>query len=639
MTCCGTVVITKDDCSVVVEITSTKVVDVISEGPQGPVGPAGATGPAGITGATGAQGPTGVQGATGAQASTGPSGATGVQGPTGSTGIQGSTGVQGSTGPQGATGVQGATGATGPQGSTGVEGSTGAAGPTGATGIAGATGIQGPTGAQGITGATGATGVGITGATGISGPTGATGPQGYSSSLFKYTTNTGATSGNPGAGYLLWNNTTQTSSTQIIVNHLTNDNVDIDIFLAQIANTEVITIQDQSSSSNYQTWTVNGTPTNTNPGTVNSYWTYPVTLSGSGGTGSTNFSNNQAVFLAIISGPQGATGPTGASGVAGPTGVSGVQGATGVSGIQGSTGVQGPTGVQGATGATGVNGATGPQGPTGSQGATGATGVDGATGIQGPTGATGVNGATGVDGATGATGPVGATGAGGGSFTGGTLTSNLTLAAGTTSLSPLTFQSGTNLTTATAGAFEYDGKVIYSTPSRRGVSPSMMFYRLNSTIAGTNGTGAQSIFGVAVSLPASTVFVFQCYMTMRKTVGTTSHIISLSMADSSSYNNVSYGGTFGIYPSPATGGINTTTGSFYGTSAGYIDSTPAMTTASQQVQFIFTGTLSTNLASTLTPTYRLTAAPGGAYTMQIGSYFAIWPIGAAGANVSVGPWA
>jgi hypothetical protein len=54
-------------------------------------------------------------------------------------------------------------------------------------------------------------------------------------------------------------------------------------------------------------------------------------------------------------------------------------------------------------------------------------------------------------------------GGGGGSFTGGTLTSNLTLAAGTTSLSPLTFQSGTNLTTVTAGANEYDGTVFYQT--------------------------------------------------------------------------------------------------------------------------------------------------------------------------------
>jgi len=35
----------------------------------------------------------------------------------------------------------------------------------------------------------------------------------------------------------------------------------------------------------------------------------------------------------------------------------------------------------------------------------------------------------------------------------------------------------------------------------------------------------------------------------------------------------------------------------------------------------------------------LSAAPGGAYTTAIGSYFLIYPISASGANVSVGTWA
>jgi hypothetical protein len=51
MTCCGSVTVTNSNCSVVLELTSTTVVDVITDGP---VGPAGATGP---TGAAGAPGP------------------------------------------------------------------------------------------------------------------------------------------------------------------------------------------------------------------------------------------------------------------------------------------------------------------------------------------------------------------------------------------------------------------------------------------------------------------------------------------------------------------------------------------------------------------------------------------------------
>lgn len=216
----------------------------------------------------------------------------------------------------------------------------------------------------------------------------------------------------------------------------------------------------------------------------------------------------------------------------------------------------------------------------------------------------------------------------------------IVLPAGKATSAPLTLQSGTNLTTAAAGAIEYDGKVIYSTPNatRRGVSPSMMIYRLNGTLVGANNTSVQSLFGVGVSLAASTSYMFQSYVTMQKTAGTTSHTVSLQMDSSSIPSDIAYGGTFGLVTSPSNG-INSTTGSFYSTTRSSIIATSSISTASQQVQFIFQGTLTTSLSTTLTPSYNLSAAPGGAYTIQPSSYFAIWPIGASGANTSVGPWA
>ena len=202
----------------------------------------------------------------------------------------------------------------------------------------------------------------MTGATGIAGPSGATGPQGYSSSLFRYKAKTTITTGYPGDGYIIWNNATQTSATVISISHLTDENIDIDIFLAQLIPTENITIQDQSASANYQIWRITSAPTNINPGTSTSYWTLPVTFVSSSGTGTTNFANNHALFAALVNGAEGATGPTGASGAAGAQGTVGATGATGAIGITGATGVQGPTGVTGPTGATGVTGATGPIG-------------------------------------------------------------------------------------------------------------------------------------------------------------------------------------------------------------------------------------------------------------------------------------
>lgn len=225
----------------------------------------------------------------------------------------------------------------------------------------------------------------------------------------------------------------------------------------------------------------------------------------------------------------------------------------------------------------------------------------------------------------------------GGSFTGGTLTSNLTLAAGTTSLSPLTLQSGANLTTATAGAVEYDGRVIYSTPSGRGVSPSMMFYRLDSGLVGSNATGAQSLFGVGVTLAASTVYAFQLVYTLTKTAGTTSHSVSILIGGTATLNNILYegvsnSGNFSI-PTNAASALSFVSNTASSTSIG-----TSLAGATQFRMAQLSGTVSVNAGGTFIPQYSLSAAPGGAYTTVAGSYIAIWPIGTSGANTSVGPW-
>lgn len=225
-----------------------------------------------------------------------------------------------------------------------------------------------------------------------------------------------------------------------------------------------------------------------------------------------------------------------------------------------------------------------------------------------------------------------------GGFTGGTLTSNLTLAAGTSSLSPLTLQSGTNLSTAAAGAVEYDGKVVYSTPAGRGVSPSMMLYRLNSGLVGSNVNTAQAVFGVGVTLAASTVYAFEYKFALTKTAGVTSHTIGLGFGGTATVNNIFYCGT-------STGAASTlpdyitSTGFTAITSTSNFTSSAAVGAATNYRTFALTGTVSINAGGTFIPQYTLSAAPGGAYTTITGSFFAIWPIGAAGANTSVGPWA
>lgn len=297
-----------------------------------------------------------------------------------------------------------------------------------------------------------------------------------------------------------------------------------------------------------------------------------------------------------------------------------------------------------------------------------------------------------------------------GGFTGGTLTSNLRLAAGTTSLSPLTFQSGTNLTSATVGALEYDGKVIYSTPVARGVSPSMQYYRLNAASVGLNiatatqgvftngrstassistttltvggtvtgtfaigqtiygsgvtagtyitalgtGTGGAGTYTISASqtvastainsstgatLAASTVYAFDGIFYFSKTVGTATHNFLFGFGGSATINTNNL-----LYYSTITGTSNANPANAGALTSAYNSTTPAtyssgIGSAIYNIYFQVRGTVSINASGTFIPHYVLSGAPNGAYTTALGSWLSFYPIGAAGANTSVGAWA
>lgn len=217
----------------------------------------------------------------------------------------------------------------------------------------------------------------------------------------------------------------------------------------------------------------------------------------------------------------------------------------------------------------------------------------------------------------------------------------LTLDAGTTTVPPLEFQSGTNLTTALAGAMEYDGKVLYATPqgTQRGVVPGMQYYRLNSTRAGSNATGAQSFLGVGVTLSSSTVYEFQAMIALSKSAGTTSNNFSLSYGGTATLNNIGYFAQF-KYNSSGFGSVPSTDSfSVFSNTAGSTAILSGLSTAVGAIALNIRGTVSVNAGGTFIPQYALSAAPGGAWTVAIGSYFLVYPIGAAGSNVSVGTWA
>ena len=196
------------------------------------------------------------------------------------------------------------------------------------------------------------------------------------------------------------------------------------------------------------------------------------------------------------------------------------------------------------------------------------------------------------------------------------------------------------LGTAVAGMMEYDGKVPYFTPlgTQRGVVPGMQYYVLNSGYVGTQVTTAQSLFGVGVTLSASTIYAFQSLWAIAKTAGTTTHNVSMLFGGTATVNSIQYivfgsgGSTYNTLQTAATNyNIANTTSS--------ITLTGNQTNAISMTNYRCEGIVSINAGGTFIPQYALSAAPGGAYTTQVGSYFLIYPIGAAGSNVSVGTWA
>ena len=194
--------------------------------------------------------------------------------------------------------------------------------------------------------------------------------------------------------------------------------------------------------------------------------------------------------------------------------------------------------------------------------------------------------------------------------------------------------------TATAGQVEYNGTIQTFTPlgTQRGVIPNEQFFALNSGLAGANVATAQSIFGVGVTLSSSTIYEFEAMLALSKSAGTTSHTVAIGFGGTATLNNIAYQAFW--YDGAALSGTSgqASRENFISVATATI-LTGAITTAAYYTQASIKGIVSINAGGTFTPQYTLSAAPGGDYTTAAGSYIKIKPIGASGANVSVGTWA
>lgn len=234
-------------------------------------------------------------------------------------------------------------------------------------------------------------------------------------------------------------------------------------------------------------------------------------------------------------------------------------------------------------------------------------------------------------------------------------TSGVTVAAGTASVAPLALTAGTNLTTATAGALEFDGTAFYATSvaSSRQQLDAEQFVIATANSATYNNTlldasTAAPVFTTttsgtaagAVTLVAGKTYCFEFMYNLTNT-GTTSHTWATLLAGTATFSAGSaytVAGVTGTTAStPAAGGLD-------GFIASTTLSTPvvvtaASTSATEQVTVCGMGTLIINAGGTIIPSLKASARPGASGTPGVivlaGSFFRIWEMSS---TAAVGNW-
>jgi len=250
-----------------------------------------------------------------------------------------------------------------------------------------------------------------------------------------------------------------------------------------------------------------------------------------------------------------------------------------------------------------------------------------------------------LDGTVGATFPAGGVGNTASAGVGTTDTQALTnktlaLAAGTTSVAPLTLNSSSSaiLSTQTVGAIEYDGNTMYAIPqtSGRGVIPSMNIFCLTSSGTGPSTTTPVNIFGSNVSNTSwspsvlGISYMFEINIGMTKTAGATSHTIAFGFAlgTGTAISSIWYRGTsFGFPTSSTISGYNANVGQFAANTNASTVCSGAINNAAAHFSMTINGVFSFSGLGTVIPQFTLSAAPGGTYSVLPGSYMAVWSIG------------
>lgn len=227
----------------------------------------------------------------------------------------------------------------------------------------------------------------------------------------------------------------------------------------------------------------------------------------------------------------------------------------------------------------------------------------------------------------------------GGNVSGGNVIGLIRPSAGSASQPPVKLTSGTNTSTAAAGAVEYDGVVFYgtATTSNRGVLPAEQFIALVNDYVANDSASAQKVFNSptngAITLDASTTYRFEGVYYISRALGSNSHTLSTLFATGGTLTSITYTADTTSTASNILGTVSR----IYGTSATAVVVTAASTATNEQITVVIKGMVRTNAAGTFTPQIQYSSAPGGAPTILKNSYFRMIPVGTSSV-ASVGNW-
>ena len=216
-----------------------------------------------------------------------------------------------------------------------------------------------------------------------------------------------------------------------------------------------------------------------------------------------------------------------------------------------------------------------------------------------------------------------------GNVNGGNVNAFVRPTGGTSSAAPVAFTAGTNMTTPSAGAFEYDGVVFYGSPqsNQRGVVATEQFIALTANYTGADSASAQKVFDAttngAVTLAASTTYMMEGVYYITRSAGTTSHTLSTLFALGGTLTSIAYTAETTSTTGNALGAVSR----IYGTLASATVVTAASTDATENITVTIRGIVRTNAAGTFAPQIQYSAAPGGAPTILANSFFKLTPIG------------